>query len=726
MLVTVCCKLTYELAPSTSSVATAQVPIAREDQHWGSDSSRSLYMPADLVPTKRMVDVMVVGSAYAPRGTTVRSLDVKLGVGPFSKTLRLVGDRTRQADGSVSREQPFASMPLVYERAAGGAGTSNPVGIGAQSPVVPNIEALSPSSAPGFGPLASFWPGRTEGRQGEGTALPSLEELESKGVPSGLAETAFQSAPPDQRLPALPAELDLELVHLHPEHAHLRTRLPGYYVQASEVRSGTSAMTNLRPDTLLILTDRGLATVTYRGTFVAQTDELSIALGIVPAETGLPFNEQTRPLDARVDAREAASPRLAAMTQPKPIPARKYQTITSVDARPPGAPAIERSTPPSTPSAPPPPAAPPSYAAHPSAPPMGAPLSPVGLASAVASGPSLAPSPSIPSSPPIAPPLAASALTPSMSRPTPSAAPLRAAPDPVPPPRLVPSMMSAFDASNRAADGPGIDGAVAAPAKPKHEEALALLWFDEAYAPALRRVEEWRKLLRKAEERADKSMDSSGESAASIEDTRDFTEVLRAGKPRAITSIETELRGWIGSSAGTKARPALLVRGALSVVFDERSTLRALVSAARPFAKLDTTFGERVAEAAAFASEADDLTPSGDLVAAARTLREAFASADRKVPPTHLEERATATLAARRAYKEVEIWGARFVPVLLAQTGDATAVRSGYLPKTAADRLPLVARVEVRAIVEVVPSELPDDGDAAFRVRALARHLSLT
>lgn len=285
-------------------------------------------------------------------------------------------------------------------------------------------------------------------------------------------------------------------------------------------------------------------------------------------------------------------------------------------------------------------------------------------------------------------------------------------------------MMSALDASNRAADGAPVEGA-APHAKPKHEEAVVLLWFDATYAPSLRRVDEWRKLLRKAEERADPSIDSP-DSAAAIEDTRDFTEVLRAGKPQDVSTIEASLRTWIGASAGAKSRPALVVRDTLSLVFDERKTLRALVSAARPFTQLDAAFKERVAEAAALSAEADDLTPAADLVAAGRALRDAFSVADRKVPPTHLEEQAIATLAARRAYKEIDIWGGRFVPVLLGPAGDPAAARAGYLPRAAADQLPLVPRVEVRAIIEIVPNQLSEGGAAAFRVRALARHLSLT
>ena len=142
------------------------------------------------------------------------------------------------------------------------------------------------------------------------------------------------------------------------------------------------------------------------------------------------------------------------------------------------------------------------------------------------------------------------------------------------------------------------------------------------------------------------------------------------------------------------SQPTLLREGDLIQIADYHLTLtddidRQTVDIERPRAANDDHHSMAGSSADLPSVSADDLTPSGDLVAAARTLREAFASADRKVPPTHLEERATATLAARRAYKEVEIWGARFVPVLLAQTGDATAVRSGYRPAMRTSRISL-------------------------------------
>ncbi len=76
--------------------------------------------------------VLLTGHAHAPAGRAVPSMSVRLGISRekpvIDKTLHVFGAR---AAANASTISPFQKMPLVYERAFGGAGVwENPVGVG--------------------------------------------------------------------------------------------------------------------------------------------------------------------------------------------------------------------------------------------------------------------------------------------------------------------------------------------------------------------------------------------------------------------------------------------------------------------------------------------------------------------------------------------------------------------------------------------------------------------
>ncbi len=126
---TVVCKATYNLLPVTSKLADAQDEPLAADAHWSDDEARSLHFASDLVPFKRRADVVLVGHAYAPRQEPVSSLVARLIVGDVDKSIEVVSDRAFAQDGSLREGSRFIKMPLVYERAAGGPDTMNPVGV---------------------------------------------------------------------------------------------------------------------------------------------------------------------------------------------------------------------------------------------------------------------------------------------------------------------------------------------------------------------------------------------------------------------------------------------------------------------------------------------------------------------------------------------------------------------------------------------------------------------
>jgi len=168
------------------ALADVQVPVVPADQHHDDPAMSSVRVPSDVCLGKPATDVLLLGSAWAPRGTPTAQMDVSLRVGPVAKTVRVFGDRVWEVDAAGARiapVAPFVRVPLVWERAYGGTSLTekgpasyarNPVGVGFGAAVggrpssgspLPNIEdpaALIGSwkDAPGpagFAPLAAHW-----------------------------------------------------------------------------------------------------------------------------------------------------------------------------------------------------------------------------------------------------------------------------------------------------------------------------------------------------------------------------------------------------------------------------------------------------------------------------------------------------------------------------------------------------------------------------------------
>jgi hypothetical protein len=276
--VTAIAKITFEICPGEMKLSGTQEPITFHDAYWNDDDRRSLTAATDLVPSKARCDVVVVGQAFAPGAQPVRSLVARLGFESIDKSIELVMDRALAADGTVYQGQRFARMPLAYERAAGGAGTSNPVGVrhGSRDAYgrtpLPNIvpvgradDMAGPFDPVGFGPLSATWPERV--RHLAGRASPSLDKLHAEPMVDGFDFGFFNVAPADQQCDELPEDGALLLENLHREHPMLGTKLPGLKPRVVVERRGGQERPKLRPDTLWIDTDRAIATLTYRGHF---------------------------------------------------------------------------------------------------------------------------------------------------------------------------------------------------------------------------------------------------------------------------------------------------------------------------------------------------------------------------------------------------------------------------------------------------------------------------
>jgi hypothetical protein len=217
-------KCTFDInSDGSTQISVDQPPVLRAPEYHGEPVKSSLKYEADLVLTKKTTDVTVIGHAYAPDGQIVTATEVGIRVGPIEKSLSITGDRTWGATGPTS-PQPFAKMPLTYERAYGGVDFKsdvperdwdwrNPLGTGfAVAPAhlmginLPNIEYPHdrlrtwydrPKPA-GFGPISSHWQPRA-GLAGtyDGKWLNERQPL----LPDDFDERFFQCAPSDQQTP---------------------------------------------------------------------------------------------------------------------------------------------------------------------------------------------------------------------------------------------------------------------------------------------------------------------------------------------------------------------------------------------------------------------------------------------------------------------------------------------------------------------------------------------
>ncbi|HEY4122390.1 MAG TPA: DUF2169 domain-containing protein, partial [Byssovorax sp.] len=166
----------------------------------------------------------------------------------------------------------FREIPLMYERAYGGAGfAANPFGVGvlAEASEPELTDPVDPRRVAGLGPIGRDWPER---RRLLG-ALPrkALSE-EVVDLPDDFDFEYFQCAPADQRVDYLSGDEWLVMDNLHPMAPRFSSRLPGvagvariYGLGAWDIPEGQ--LLELHADLLRVDVDDLLATLTFRGTF---------------------------------------------------------------------------------------------------------------------------------------------------------------------------------------------------------------------------------------------------------------------------------------------------------------------------------------------------------------------------------------------------------------------------------------------------------------------------
>ncbi len=700
---TVICKATFDLAPSISTLAQTQEPLREDDEHFGRDPAHSLYAPTDGVPVKPRADVLLVGHAYAPRGSTVGSLIARLVVGEVNKSIEITPERAFTREGSIREGARFAKMPLHYERAA--AGPDNPVGVRLDAPNTYGVVSLPNLLPPGlvvnaptdsippvsFGPIAPAWRQRAQKLGPQATGF-TLRDFSQRPLPDGFDLSFFNAAPRDQQIDTIRPDERIVLENLHPTIPRFVTSLPGIWPRAFVELSGRNVQElTLMGDTLWIDTDRSVCTVVWRGhcpiEFPTQTGRVVVVLGRAGDNLAWADIEKLDRGARRPDGTPNATFDLDEDEDFR-------QTTLAADAQ---SGRIRAALPFARDAAPP---------AAPPAPPLGRLASP-----AASSGPISAPAPA-PVSAPAAVPMPAPVPVPAPA-PVPLAAPsvVSAAP-PVSPwaardsaagPR--PSPIVATHAPTPApapaapvpATPPPVPAKPVEPSKPLLREYLDLLWYDADSVRRMRSVKAWTKARTEPEDGDFIDGSSPWKPAAGATDRLDVLRILTGVKPLSGEEILSTSAGAVDES-GAFAPALVVTSGELQLTFDEIESLKAYITAANPIATAD----KRLKEAVDAAAEAlkSSWPPSAPLAETFTVrIKEAFAQANRAVPAHYLEAAAERALLGQRLFQKRTILGKSRLRCLFTPSQGGSPIPV-YLPESLGTQLPMFQRFRATLIAE--------------------------
>jgi hypothetical protein len=228
--------------------ADEQHPPLLAPEYLGEDGASSLRYDADLVALKPTTDVVINGTAYAPKGRPSSDFLISMRVNAVRKVVRVIGRRMwgEGFAGMTSSPEPLVSLPVTYERAYGGydrtdpdprnhrLDTRNPVGCGVAAPSsrragnpLPNFEYpgkdVQRAGPAGFGAIASYWSPR---RELSGTYDKNWERTRFPLLPVDWDSGSLLCSPPDQRPQSyLNGGESVELVNFTPDGL-LRFNLP--------------------------------------------------------------------------------------------------------------------------------------------------------------------------------------------------------------------------------------------------------------------------------------------------------------------------------------------------------------------------------------------------------------------------------------------------------------------------------------------------------------------
>ncbi|MGW8392282.1 DUF2169 family type VI secretion system accessory protein [Pseudoduganella sp. HUAS MS19] len=274
-------KATFDVGlDSECKPAAAQVPFVYCDQHYGEPGSSSLRHECDFAPVKLRADVLLHAQAIVPGHRALSELVVALSGPGFMKEALVTGDRCWQRGIlgiSPSAPQLFTSLPLVWDRAFGGADLSNeqvtengcelrnPAGVGFHlnsdpstilGKALPNIELpgkpmrfwFDKPSPIGFAPVGRNWRPRIGFA---GTYDQAWMETTRPFLPKDFDDQYFQSAPQDQQLPTLWPGAAFACRNMS-EEGLFAVRLPSFEVPVRFYFDDRTEALALKADTLIL------------------------------------------------------------------------------------------------------------------------------------------------------------------------------------------------------------------------------------------------------------------------------------------------------------------------------------------------------------------------------------------------------------------------------------------------------------------------------------------
>jgi len=259
-----------------------QVPVHLESVYHGDPGQSSPRLLSECHLCKPASDIVLQGQARAPGGKPVAELLVGLSVGALEKTVRVIGDRWF-LDGMPTRPQPFAAMPLVYERAFGGTVDArayeprNPFGRGffgkkaaPEEAPLPNLEDPAAPYQPGrtvpvagFGWIDAAWSPR---KTYAGTYDRVWEKARMPYLPEDFDPRFFNAAHPDLVYRGfLEGGEPVTLINLMSERPRLDFYLPTCRLEASAVVGRRREPVSLALETLFLEPEETRFCLTWRG-----------------------------------------------------------------------------------------------------------------------------------------------------------------------------------------------------------------------------------------------------------------------------------------------------------------------------------------------------------------------------------------------------------------------------------------------------------------------------
>ncbi len=764
-MLTVVCKATFDLVPGELRLSAAQEPLNESDNHWDDDVRRSVYAPNDVAPFKKGADITLVGSAYAPHRQPCRSVLARLTVGSMDKAVEVHADRAWTGEAQITDGPPFTQMPLRYERAQGGPGTHNPVGLIIQPGPLPNLHrarqagTLQDDGSPvGFAPIAASWPQR-ESRLRRHRGNFQHAEWHMRPLPDDIEVEYFNHAPADQRVVEISAEQEFVLENMHPEHVRLSGRLPGIKPQAFVERPRvTPHELVLVADALWFDTDRAICTVTWRGQLpiVARDEPGRVFIVLPAARQKLVWDDVQRlgrayankasgsktsatPAAPRPE-RPAAAPPAGRHREPSPATKSHVFEEDSVDTailssdelamlensnvphwlagralRPnsPGAPStpIAPITPtPAVATPPAPTAAPaPAPAIVPRPPPAAAkpPVAPASAPNDISRQPQTiadTPAPTVPRE--VSPWAAAAAAGPVVTPThTPVAAPLVSSNSPAPAP-----------------EEPRAHAPVRVPRRAS-VDVVDLLWFDAAAAPRIRGA--FPAIIDELEfEPVDPKHDLPMDDPNASRDRHDVFGVLTRAQSTDGRGLARSMLDCV-SETGRFTPPVVAMAGELRFPFDEVELLGAMIAAISPLMTPENKKLEEALSAAKEVQKTPMLQSPSSIESVLIDLRDALRQTKRASTSAQLDTHIERVLLEQRKYQKRSVFGDDQIRATFSPSGESMLIPT-YLPATLATKLPLVLRMKVRLLAEAHAQQDQYESHAhALRVIALGRVVAI-